>query len=309
MTTPPRFPAWAGFLLCALSAPAAMAATEIRPGILLGDDADRVYVMAPGGGVEALATASGQPLWRSDLADKPLAASKGRLLTQVDASTDGVLDLVILNGADGALVQQSSLPLPDGVRASVDDGLGTRFRLEVRADQAGLKMGWDHSRRVVQGMRRADRPAPKLAAGGVEVDLERARIAELAASEVPQKSRRSPIQGKFLDGLAGRQFISNDGRHVLASEMDQSAGPPRYLWTIYTLDGQRLGETRSRLSYAPFVVSEGILLYVSNPFSYRSDDGAIRSVPRLLNGVDLASGAEAWSYEVRDTAYRGPFPP
>ncbi|MEM9531571.1 MAG: hypothetical protein AAGA23_11685 [Pseudomonadota bacterium] len=287
----------------------AHAATELRPGILAAPDSGMVLTMHPGGGIDALSITDGQVLWHSTAADKPLLARQGQLLGQVDAVADGMLELAILEITDGRVSEKSSLPLPAGVRAAVDDGLGTRFNLGLRGEGQKLTLGWDHSKRVVQGMMSANRPDPKRTSGGLSVDLASAQFEAVDAAAVPKRAGRSPIEGRFLKEQEGRQFISSDGQHVLVSEHDAAPGPPRYRWLVYSRDGALVGSTRSRVSFSPFVVVDGMLLYTTNPVSYRTEEGTIAALPRLLRGIDLATGLEVWTAEIRDTAYRGPYPP
>jgi hypothetical protein len=106
-------------------------------------------------------------------------------------------------------------------------------------------------------------------------------------------------------GADGRAFYSEDRAHVLVSRRVANSD---YAWSLHMPDGTLLGKTLSRLSFSPFVVREGMLLFVSQPSERRVGE-VMQFVPLSLRAVDLQSGAEAWSREIRDTRYQGPFPP
>jgi len=83
-----------------------------------------------------------------------------------------------------------------------------------------------------------------------------------------------------------------------------------YRWKIYSLaDGRPVGSVTTHTSYAPFFLGDRELIYEVRPFVVRNDDGTFDSQPRHLRAIELASGHELWTRPLRDTEYRGPFPP
>jgi hypothetical protein len=105
---------------------------------------------------------------------------------------------------------------------------------------------------------------------------------------------------------AARQFESADGRHVLASERTgDDLTWDKYRWTVFERATQRqVGEMRTHVSFAPFVVSDSTLIYETTPFTRGKDEE-----PAKLRAVSLTNGAPVWAVEVREIAFRGPFPP
>jgi hypothetical protein len=106
------------------------------------------------------------------------------------------------------------------------------------------------------------------------------------------------------------QILSADGGHVLASERvaDDSVWE-KYLWTIYDRStGEPIGEFRTFRSLAPFFVSDSMVIYETPPAA-RQVQGNLIEEPLKIRAVNLPTGKEVWSREVRDTTYRGPFPP
>src|SRR5262249_50694735 len=114
-----------------------------------------------------------------------------------------------------------------------------------------------------------------------------------------------------IAAAADAQYLSADGRHLLVSERigDDSVWE-KYRWTVYTADtGQRLGSIVSPFAQAAFFVLGSQLVYEGYPFQRRLPGGGMQDQPLTLRGADLRSGGEQWSRPLRDTSYRGPFPP
>jgi hypothetical protein len=107
------------------------------------------------------------------------------------------------------------------------------------------------------------------------------------------------------------QLPSADGRYLLVStrvEPDPAAGQP-YLWSVHAVEtGNAVTRMRSEVSAVPFCVLAARLVHEARP-SGRRVDGTWVERPLRLRAVELATGAEVWSRPLRDTAYRGPFPP
>lgn len=114
----------------------------------------------------------------------------------------------------------------------------------------------------------------------------------------------------LFDGrvVAGR--LSADGQHylVVSAAGRSEAGRPLYQWTIFSLaTGERVTELTFNRSAAPFSVADGSLLVVNPPYGHKVDDEWVEVAPSVRR-LDLQSGSELWTVEIRDTFYRGPFP-
>jgi len=95
----------------------------------------------------------------------------------------------------------------------------------------------------------------------------------------------------------GLHLPSADGRFFLATKLAEPAGPARarFIWIIFSLEtGERVAEFRNDLPEAPFFVWRSTLVHV---------------VPPGVRAIDLKTGAEVWSRPIRETRYRGPYPP
>ena len=106
------------------------------------------------------------------------------------------------------------------------------------------------------------------------------------------------------------QFLSADGRHVMHSErVGDDAVWEKYRWSIYDRATRgKVGEVRTPVAYAPFVVTESRVIYQTNPHAVRTGSGLVEE-PLQIRAVDLRTGELLWRQPVRDTADREPPPP
>lgn len=158
-------------------------AFELAPGVLV-DPAAAIYLARPAGGVAALDPDSGRTLWSSGEAARPLIAGHGLLVAQRESGSG--LPLAILDAADGALRQRLDLPLPEGVRAAVDESLEVRFTASARLIGDRLRIDWDYLERDVLGVTPpGGRPFARHETGAVGLDLADGEARPLAADELP----------------------------------------------------------------------------------------------------------------------------
>jgi hypothetical protein len=113
-----------------------------------------------------------------------------------------------------------------------------------------------------------------------------------------------------LGNLPEPQFVSATGDHVFTSKrIADDREWNKYLWTIYErTTGNEIGKIKSHRPQVPFFISDSRIIYETRPYFRRTDEGLIDE-PFKIRGVDLGSNRELWSQPVRDTAYRGPYPP
>lgn len=109
---------------------------------------------------------------------------------------------------------------------------------------------------------------------------------------------------------AGLNFrsVSADKRHLLASRRDASDSRT-WEWAVYSLEtGAKVAELRQDTPAAWFFLSGSRLIHETN-VSSRLVGGQVVVQAGKLRAVDLETGTEVWSHAVRDTQYRGPYPP
>ena len=107
---------------------------DMSPGVVVDLAAERLYLMSSKGGIDAIGLASGNLLWTSKAAGKPLAAFDDRLAAQADAvGGSNSLPIVLIDTKNGRVVSSIAVPMPAGAMApSINDGLGTKSSVEVR---------------------------------------------------------------------------------------------------------------------------------------------------------------------------------
>lgn len=331
----PRRPSWAGsvrshflfVLLAALLLPSVSFAALGGDAVIVADavvapELGLAFVMRTGGGIEALDLASGAVRWRSNEATRPLALMGNRLVAQAEPGGAGSLELVTLDALNGAARAKSRVPIEENVTASPVDTARATFRAWAEASDSRLTVRWEHSSLSASGVPQGylpaadDGQAPSM--GGGEASFTtgasslRLESVDALRPMTDQAVARPGLLEASVAGIRGdRQFLSADGRHVLVSERVASAEfrIDQHRWNVFDREsGAKLGSFRSVVSAAPFVVVGRTLYYTSPPHVVRRGEKLARR-GALLRAVDLGSGNEVWTKAVRDSAFRGPFPP
>lgn len=297
-------------------------AALIHDGAVVSPRHGLAYVMRPRGGVDAVDLASGKVRWHSNGGAKPIGLVGDRLVAQAESRAGNRLDLVVLDARSGATRDSTSIELPAGVRASVIDGPSGAFNVRGNRVNSQLAVRWEASGAAAGDAAQGYLPAegegegPAVASGAAVVDFaaSKARIQPLTAAATSAAAGRPALQELSEPAVAaagGRQWLSADGRHVLVSERASSGESSihRHRWTVYErASGVRLGAMPSLLAAAPFLVVGRTLYHVSPPYAVQRADKLVEQLTSL-RAFDLTNGGELWSVEVRDTAFRGPFPP
>jgi hypothetical protein len=304
---------------------------ELQSGIVVDPDRQVAYVMSPEGGIDAVELVTGQQLWTSRAAAKPLALARdGNLLvSQAEpAGPDNNLTIVTLDTQRGGeRVAVGTTELPPGVEASVGDSLNGSFRTEARISGSDALVSWQEVKRVISGVLPSEEetaalrqspqePTPgqlSTASGAFRMDISTGSVSPLSPEEAPRAlATRAPAlaDNGRLEQVPGPQFLSADGRYVLSSQrVADDRVWDKYQWTIYDRGtGTRVGDFRTFVSVAPFLLVDERIVYVTGPFMQRRQDGVIEE-PLKIRAVDLQTSQEVWNRGVRDTEYRGPYPP
>lgn len=104
----------------------------IAPGVIANAGDGRVFLMSPEGLVEAIDMVSGNVVWRSTDAAKPIALRGENIIAQTESvSAPSQLILTSLDKNTGAVRGQNSFDLGSGVDTSIDDGLGRSFLVDT----------------------------------------------------------------------------------------------------------------------------------------------------------------------------------
>jgi hypothetical protein len=300
----------------------------LRDGVVVDAARSIAYVMHPQGGIQAIDLQQGTALWRSTEGERPLGLMGDLLVAQARPGEDGDLRIVALDVRQkGIRSSEADLPMPAGVRAEVADSLKHAFQITASPSRDRILLSWqaqefaglpgreaderENERDADSGDRRP-RVVRKAFGRGEQDSLHGTALFD------PRSGSLSPVtaEAKAAGPRAGavslpsagpeRLFASADGRHVLASRRVE--GDTSYTWKISdAATGAVLGSFRSDVSMAPFTVVGTRLFYVALP-GLRLEGSKMVEEPLRLRALDIATGSELWSRDIRDTAFRGPFP-
>jgi hypothetical protein len=317
---------------------------ELRPGVVVSLDKNEAYVMKPEGGVAAVGLTQGNELWLSREAAKPLTVSGDLLVSQAEPKAgERALRIVTLNtGAGGRPEVQQDVELPKGVNAMIVETPNRSFRAVARVATGEAAVAWEYAERPLRGARMGQEVLPDEAQGEPENGgpgrraLEEEEEEEESKMEVTTGSFRldlksGEVSGKRLGasgaerralraaqaappasvaGVPEPQFRSADGKHVMHPEaVADDTVWDKYVWTVYDAgSGERLGEVKSHVRYAPFFVTGTLLVTTTGPGLRQTGQGLVEE-PLQMKAFDLTTGEVAWTQPIRDTANRLPPPP
>ena len=317
---------------------------ELRPGVVVSLDKNEAYVMKPEGGIAAVGLAQGNELWRSAEAAKPLTVSGDLLVSQAEPKAgESTLRIVTLDTSAGGRPEvQQDVELPKGVNAMIGESLNRSFKAVARVVTGEAAVVWEYAERPQRGARLGqevlpDESAPvpgrdepggrravketkeerrkmKVTTGSFRLNLKSGEVSgkRLGASGAEQRALRAAQAAApaSVPGVPEPQFRSADGKHVMHPEQvaDDTAWD-KYVWTIYdAANGERLGQVKSHVRYAPFFVTGTLLVTVSGPALRQTEQGAVAE-PLQIKALDLTTGEVAWTQPIRDTVNRLPPPP
>lgn len=290
---------------------------QLRDGVVLDAERASLYAMRPGGGVMAIRLVDGELLWESGVGARPLALAGATLLVAGEGAEEATtLDLTLLDVANrGRLLARVEAPLDAAARTLIDDGLGTRFRMQATVEAGRAIVLWHALRQEIPGALlvedAATAPVAEERLGGWIVDLGRPQAVPIEVAAFPDvRFVREAPAGAAPPG-PGPLYLSADDRHLATSE--RVARDPewnQYRWTVReTATGATVGTFDHPVAIAPFVVAGSTLVLETRPFQRREASGLYLQEPLALRGIDLATGRELWQRAIRDVAYYGPYPP
>lgn len=311
---------------------------ELRPGVVVSLDKNEAYVMKPEGGVAAVGLTQGNELWLSREAAKPLTVSGDLLVSQAEPKAgERALRIVTLNtGAGGRSEVQQDVELPKGVNAMIVETPNRSFRAIARVATGEAAVAWEYAERPLRGMRMGqevlpDEPAQgpgrraleeeeeeeskmEVTTGSFRLDLKSGEVSgkRLGASGAERRALRAAQAAPpaSVAGVPEPQFKSADGKHVMHPEaVADDTVWDKYVWTVYDAgSGERLGQVKSHVRYAPFFVTGTLLVTTTGPGLRQSEQGLVEE-PLQIKAFDLTTGQVAWTQPIRDTANRLPPPP
>lgn len=300
----------------------------LHDGVVVDAASGAAYVMSPTGGIDAIEISTGNLMWKSRAAVKPLLVDKGTLVAQAQSpSPRGEFLIVALDTKAGRAQGKVQVKLPDGIRARLVDSPSKSFRAKAFASAEGdVVVTWEsQGDQTLQGAVPPAREAAPSAEEGFASQAAAARAAQTQntgaarlnfaagrAVAVPYE-RAKALQAateKAAAPLDLRRLASIDGRHILRSESspEGSLWMP-YRWTITDASsGTTIATIDAPVSMAPFVVSGSQLFYVAQP-SARREGNRLVEEPLRLRSLDLTTGNAMWEKAVVDSTYEGILPP
>ncbi len=192
---------------------------ELGPGVIVDGTGLTVFVMRPGGGIEAVDARSGDVVWSTDAAARPLALAGDRLVAQAEANRPGVLPIVILDiSVAETPVLTTEVPLAAGVFALVDQPLGISFSVRARADGGEVSIWWDYLEQEVTGVAPAPGTSPirRRFEGASRVEVISGKLRVLDGAPTPVTPPLPPPVQQMVDSGELRQPPWRAGR-VLAA--------------------------------------------------------------------------------------------
>jgi hypothetical protein len=300
---------------------------ELSPGIIVDPNQRLVFAMTPKG-IAAVDISNGERIWVSNEAAKPIGFVNGRVIGQADSSVEAhSLTIVALDSKSGKKVVAGNMVLPANVKPSVTRTLQGDFVASAAPSDGNTIVGWKFTRHAPQrGIRPGTEstlsapggPALPAAPNGSESGAFRLNLSTGAVSQVSvvEAGQLQPTLQKALQATEsriddrGKELVSSDGHYVLVSKLTgDDTQAEKYTLMVYDRKTRnRLGEFRSYLSVVPFFVNDSEVIFDSSAYVQRIDRDLVEQ-PRKIRAVNLQTGREVWSQEVRDTGYRGPFPP
>jgi outer membrane protein assembly factor BamB len=322
---------WAFALLAVLvpgisAAQPAGRAAALHDGVVVDLTGGTAYVMSREGGIDAIQLSTGNVIWKSREAAKPLLVKDGVLVAQAAPAKHGELVLATIDARRGVARERVEVAIPSSLRANILQGPSQSFETRAFLDKDGsVVVAWNaNDGRSLQGMLPPEpegAPVPSVSgaaltaqarSGAVRLEIGTGRAVPMAADAAKgiERAAAAAISVRRADPSAGaRELTSLDGKHVLRSERAvEGALSASYRWTIAEASGRALGTVEAPVSMAPFVVSGSRVLYVAQPSARRQGEKVIDQPLRLV-ALDLGTGSESWTSPLLDPVYRGPFPP
>jgi len=296
---------------------------ELSEGVVVDATNERVFAMTPDGGLRAVDALTGKTLWANRAAAEPIGLVANRVIAQTETPNSGNnLTVVSLNPETGEKLTEGKASLPDNVRPSINSTLNGKFRaFAARLPNGNAAIGWhftERDRRTIPPGTKSELPSlqsvrprfptkEKVNSGEFQMDLSTG-----ALSSLEEAASDSQPEGVFQRSAttSNQPGTSVDGRFSLTSELTGSTADLEK-YTLSVIDSQTkkpVGKFKSTESVVPFIVIDSRVIYETGSYRQQESHEIVNHLPEV-KAVDLLTGKLAWSIEIRDTSYRGSFPP
>jgi hypothetical protein len=208
--------------LIVAAAPLRAAPFTLADGVVVDPQRGVAYVMDPAKTIVMVNLASGARIAATAAAAKPLILSSGLLLAQAEpVPAAHTMRLVGLAAADLAIRFAVAIPLPDAVRAEIDERLDRSFSIVARPGAAGIFVSWRSLQRSPRGVATTQPAAATL--GFALIDPQTGRVSATGNGEPPSGVNSSDRKFSEVRALAGSLSLlsepcSTDGLVAALSE-------------------------------------------------------------------------------------------
>jgi outer membrane protein assembly factor BamB len=308
------------FISCKTIATAQPNGIILRDGVVIDQNRKELYFTTPDKKVEALSLTNGQSLWVNTETTKPLTILNGKLISQAKSLT-GDNELIIV-GLDltqkGTVKSRSTIQLTNEVKTGFTKNANSNFEIQSQVIGGETYLLWDYSYLPVKGMLetdsvKQDRDPILKKSGAIKMNKTSGKLNTIQKSQLPKNFPSKSILIAQKDTVANMntpQFISKDEKHFMTSaKIADDLEFNNYRWEIYEKGtGKKVGQILDYRAYAPFYVSDNMVIYETGPYVRTTKDG-VMDVPLKIVAVNLVTGNEIWSREIFDTIFRGVTPP
>lgn len=306
----------------------------LAEGILIEANKSTLLLMQPvnddkRGGIESVDLKTGQSQWKTPDGEKPLDINQGRVIAQSAADAQNEFKLSVLDVRTGKEMVAQTQTLGASVKSSIDATNEGQFTVQARASGQNELITWRFQKRLLRGVKPgalptvtaedADVPIAnsvparvRVTSGTLQFNLGNGELQPLNV-ELPEAVgpmfAPNAVAEVDLPNVEGEQTVTADGAHVIASVLigDDTVFEKYQLSIHDKATGEKRGAVNSHIALPKAFVTGDRLILVQDPHS-KTTDGKLIEVPRTVKAFSL-DGKEIWSREVRDTEFRGPYPP
>ncbi len=282
-----------------------LAAAAVHEAVVVDPNNATVYLTRPTAKLASVRISDGGVNWESSAPLRPLQLMPSGLLVLSEPPAGGELSLALVDVNSGTSESRFAVRTDATVVASIRDSLNRAFRARTLSDG---RIAWSYMERAAGGARLDDSGEPARQFSGVIQVNQDGASAQSTGESAPVNRANRLATSSAIAGVPGRHFVSEDGMHLLASVRRRGPDGQRFRWSVYTSEGEPLGSFGATVSYAPFVVSAGRVLFVT-PKRVDMRGSQASASPLSLTAMDLANGELAWMQEIADLRYAGPYPP
>jgi hypothetical protein len=257
---------------------------DLSPGVVVDLAAERLFLMNPQGGIDAIGLASGNLLWTSKAAGKPLAVFDDRLAAQAEAvGGSNSIPIVLLDTKSGRVISSVAIPMAaGGMRPSIDDGMAAASSVQARVVPGapssyrsfdGLLVSWTVTGRSVSPI-----PKPENVrndSGAALINLQTNQVTALAPDRADAMLRgKTSGATPRLSGVEGAYFPPRRVNGLFVSvKLGAASAGQHAVMKRWSETGEALPDIELGAGFVAYAISadQSLLLVISGPSGGRYD--------------------------------------